>query len=443
VDPVALSRLLDKGRSVGALHLDDLMEVFHGIKLTDGAIADVKRMLESEGIDLDESIDTEIDPVEILEVVEAETDGAAADELGSDDSDHEEQAAPEEIDGAASAAADRAERLRDASQARRVRIDQLVTTGSNPMVTLNADSVRMYLRQIGKVPLLDGPGEVALATRIAAGAAAIEQLAALEEGETGPGDVALKRQLRRTIADGEAARWDLAKANLRLVVAIAKRYVGRGLSLLDLIQEGNLGLIRAVDKFDHTRGFKFSTYATWWIRQAVTRAIADQARTIRIPVHMVETMNRVVRTQRGLLSELSREPTLAELAVAVDMDEQKVRDLLRMSQDPVSLDKPVGEDESQMGDFIEDTRIQSPVDAVALGLLGETVEEVLCELSPREQQVVRLRFGIGLDRPYTLEEVGREFGVTRERIRQIESKTLAKLRHPKRRVKLQGFLESS
>ncbi|MCU1458880.1 MAG: hrdB [Actinomycetia bacterium] len=299
------------------------------------------------------------------------------------------------------------------------------------------DPVRMYLKEIGKVPLLTGPQEVTLAKRIEAGLAALEQIELrpdLSEGE--------RASLEAVGADGALAKKQLTEANLRLVVSIAKRYVGRGMALLDLIQEGNLGLIRAVEKFDYTKGFKFSTYATWWIRQAITRAIADQARTIRIPVHMVETMNKVLRIQRQMLQELGREPTVDEVAEKVDLTPERVREIQRISQEPVSLETPVGEeDDSSLGDFVEDPQAIAPATAAARALLTEAIEEALEELNDRERQVVRLRFGLDDGQVRTLEEVGREFGVTRERIRQIESKTLAKLRHPNRSQRLRDYLE--
>jgi RNA polymerase primary sigma factor len=309
-----------------------------------------------------------------------------------------------------------------------------------------ADPVRLYLKEIGRVPLLTGPEEVALAKRVEAGLAAAAELASAGEHAAVSGlrlSASLRSSLTCVVHDGQEAKRQLIQANLRLVVSIAKRYAGRGMLLLDLIQEGNLGLMRAVDKFDHSKGFKFSTYATWWIRQAITRAIADQARTIRIPVHMVETINRVLRVQRQLAQSLEREPTIEELAAKVDLTPARVREIQRISQDPLSLDSPVGEeDDSNLSDFIEDHQAEAPADAAARHLLNRAVEDVLAELSEREQQVMRLRFGLDPSgQARTLEEVGREFGVTRERIRQIESRTLAKLRHPQRSQRLRDYLE--
>ena len=272
------------------------------------------------------------------------------------------------------------------------------------------DPVRMYLKEIGKVPLLSTEEEIELAKRIELG--------------------------------DEAAKKRLAEANLRLVVSIAKRYVGRGMQFLDLIQEGNLGLIKAVDKSDYTKGYKFSTYATWWIRQAITRAIADQARTIRIPVHMVETINRLIRTSRQLLQELGREPLPEEIAEKMEMPVERVREIMKISQDPVSLETPIGEEEdSHLGDFIQDEHVAVPADAAAFTLLHEQLIEVLSTLTDREQKVLRLRFGLDDGRPRTLEEVGKQFNVTRERIRQIEAKALRKLRHPSRSRKLKDYLD--
>jgi len=307
----------------------------------------------------------------------------------------------------------------------------------------SADPVKMYLKEIGKVSLLTAAEEVEIARRIETGAVAArlssDSLALGEWSSTAPEE---RRKIRRAVADGERARKELTSANLRLVVSIAKRYLGRGVPILDLIQEGNLGLMRAVQKFDYSKGFRFSTYATWWIRQAITRAIADQSRTIRVPVHMVESINKVVRAQRALGQSLERDPTLAELAREVDLSEDRVAEILQIaSQDPLSLDSPVGDaDDTSMADFIAD-KGAAPLDVAVRKLLEQAVRDVLDELSDRESEVVRLRFGLIDGRPRTLEEVGKEFGVTRERIRQIESKTLAKLRHPLRSEKLRDYLD--
>ena len=299
------------------------------------------------------------------------------------------------------------------------------------------DPVRMYLKEIGKVPLLTAEEEVDLAKRIEAGLFASEKLATSRKIAD-----KTRKDLEAIERDGQLAKKKLVEANLRLVVSIAKRYVGRGMLFLDLIQEGNLGLIRAVEKFDYTKGYKFSTYATWWIRQAITRAIADQARTIRIPVHMVETINKLIRIQRQLLQDLGREPTPEEIAKEMDLTPDKVREILKVSQEPVSLETPIGEEEdSHLGDFIEDSDAVVPVDAASFILLQEQLDSVLHTLSEREKKVIQLRFGLTDGHPRTLEEVGREFGVTRERIRQIESKTLSKLRHPSRSQKLRDYLE--
>jgi RNA polymerase primary sigma factor len=299
------------------------------------------------------------------------------------------------------------------------------------------DPVRMYLKEIGKVPLLTAEEEVDLAKRIEAGLFASEKLATSKKIAD-----KMRRDLEWIERDGQLAKKKLVEANLRLVVSIAKRYVGRGMLFLDLIQEGNLGLIRAVEKFDYTKGYKFSTYATWWIRQAITRAIADQARTIRIPVHMVETINKLIRIQRQLLQDLGREPSPEEIAKEMDLTPDKVREILKVSQEPVSLETPIGEEEdSHLGDFIEDSDAVVPVDAASFILLQEQLDSVLHTLSDREKKVIQLRFGLTDGHPRTLEEVGREFGVTRERIRQIESKTLSKLRHPSRSQKLRDYLE--
>lgn len=310
------------------------------------------------------------------------------------------------------------------------------------------DPVRMYLKEIGKVPLLSADEEIELAQNMEDGAVAIEKINVLKgrlDGASEEEKAEVKEEiktLQRDVDKGADAKKRLAEANLRLVVSIAKRYVGRGMLFLDLIQEGNLGLIKAVEKFDYKKGYKFSTYATWWIRQAITRAIADQARTIRIPVHMVETINKLIRVSRQLLQELGREPSPEEIAKEMSMPVERVREILKISQEPVSLETPIGEEEdSHLGDFIKDDNVPVPADAAAFTLLKEQLEEVLGTLTEREQKVLTLRFGLEDGRARTLEEVGKEFNVTRERIRQIEAKALRKLRHPSRSRKLKDYLE--
>ena len=310
------------------------------------------------------------------------------------------------------------------------------------------DPVRMYLKEIGKVPLLSADEESELAQNMEDGAVATEKINVLKgrlDGASEEEKAEIKEEiktLQRDVDKGADAKKRLAEANLRLVVSIAKRYVGRGMLFLDLIQEGNLGLIKAVEKFDYKKGYKFSTYATWWIRQAITRAIADQARTIRIPVHMVETINKLIRVSRQLLQELGREPSPEEIAKEMNMPVERVREILKISQEPVSLETPIGEEEdSHLGDFIKDDNVPVPADAAAFTLLKEQLEEVLGTLTEREQKVLTLRFGLEDGRARTLEEVGKEFNVTRERIRQIEAKALRKLRHPSRSRKLKDYLE--
>jgi len=400
-----LRRLLEIGEAHGKVTVDDVFVTLGPQEPTPEFIGAITELLETKGIPLD----TEEPAVE-------------------------EVRAPDEVLATASAAPPRLRRTRE----RMAEPPSSSSRGGS-----SSDPVRMYLKEIGRVPLLTGDEEVSLAKRVEAGLLARERLAALV-GAEGSDAVAERARLDGVVADGNEAKKQLIQANLRLVVSIAKRYVGRGMLFLDLIQEGNLGLMRAVEKFDYTKGFKFSTYATWWIRQAITRAIADQARTIRIPVHMVETINKVLRVQRQMMQELEREPTVEELAHRVDLTPARVREIHRISMDPLSLDSPVGEeDDSNLSDFIEDMQADSPADAAARKMLFEAVEEALGELSEREQQVVRLRFGLDNGgQPRTLEEVGRAFGVTRERIRQIESKTLAKLRHPQRSQKLRDYLDS-
>jgi len=423
----------DAYRERGFITVGEIFASFPDLEPDTDELRDLWQMFESRGIKVLDEI------AEELELEDQRRSGARADEPAPRRAEHRPSAA-----------------------GRPGRTRRVVMPGDAPGATAaprpthtesgSFDPVRMYLKEIGKVPLLTAEQEVTLAKRIEAGLDAAEKLdppttdadgnpvaappAAISESQR-----ASYHAVRR---DGELARRQLTEANLRLVVSIAKRYVGRGMALLDLIQEGNLGLIRAVEKFDYTKGFKFSTYATWWIRQAITRSIADQARTIRIPVHMVETMNKVLRVQRQMLQDLGREPTVEEVAAKVDMTPDKVRDIQRIAQEPLSLETPVGEeDDSSLGDFVEDPNAKAPETAAARALLSEAIEEALQELNDRERAVVRLRFGLDDGQIRTLEEVGKEFGVTRERIRQIESKTLAKLRHPTRSQRLRDYLEES
>lgn len=374
--------LIEKGKKKGVLTFKEISDAFEDIEVTPEEIERLYDVFEKESIELVEDLDKELEEIEVSK-----------------------------------------EELEDLSVPEGINID---------------DHVKMYLKEIGKVNLLTPEEELSLAKRMADGEKAKEQLE--EIGEEIDEDT--KKQIDLLIADGEKAKKSLAEANLRLVVSIAKRYVGRGMLFLDLIQEGNLGLIKAVDKFDYTKGYKFSTYATWWIRQAITRAIADQARTIRIPVHMVETINKLVRVSRQLVQELGREPTPEELAKELNMPVDKVREISKISQEPVSLETPIGEEEdSHLGDFIPDEDAPAPSEAASFVLLKEQLGAVLETLSEREAKVLRLRFGLDDGRARTLEEVGKEFDVTRERIRQIEAKALRKLRHPSRSKKLKDFIE--
>ena len=396
--------LVKRGGARGWVGIDDVMRVLESVELTADVIILVRSELAARGVFLDEEADA---------LDDAPTPAPK----------------PEQDDVMARVAA------------RRKRIQSQGAGGDGTGGT--SDPVRMYLKEIGRVDLLSASEEVSLAKRIESGIAAAHELARLvETGQFEALESLDRRLLRRNVRDGEDAKRQLTRANLRLVVSIAKRYVGRGMLLLDLVQEGNLGLMRAVEKFDYTKGFKFSTYATWWIRQAITRSIADQSRTIRIPVHMVDSINRVQRTQRQMVQELEREPTIEELAEASDLSVPRVREILKISQDPLSLDSPVGEDEAMLGDFIEDLNADVPIEVAARHMLNAAVLEALDDLGEREKQVVQMRFGLNEHRrAHTLEEVGREFGVTRERIRQIEAKTLAKLRHPQRSKKLRDYLE--
>ena len=374
--------LIEKGKKKGVLTFKEISDAFEDIEVTPEEIERLYDIFEKESIELVEDLDKELEEIEVSK-----------------------------------------EELEDLSVPEGINID---------------DHVKMYLKEIGKVNLLTPEEELSLAKRMADGETAKEQLE--EIGEEIDEDT--KKQIDLLIADGEKAKKSLAEANLRLVVSIAKRYVGRGMLFLDLIQEGNLGLIKAVDKFDYTKGYKFSTYATWWIRQAITRAIADQARTIRIPVHMVETINKLVRVSRQLVQELGREPTPEELAKELHLPVDKVREISKISQEPVSLETPIGEEEdSHLGDFIPDEDAPAPSEAASFVLLKEQLGAVLETLSEREAKVLRLRFGLDDGRARTLEEVGKEFDVTRERIRQIEAKALRKLRHPSRSKKLKDFLD--
>jgi RNA polymerase primary sigma factor len=370
-----MADLIARAREQGAVAMADIAVAIEASDLPAHAIEGVARMLSEEGVD-------------ILD------------------------AAPEEADGRPEAG--------PSEEARR---------------PVTSDLVRIYLREIGRVPLLTAEDEVELAKAIEAGLFADEKLAGGQ-----PCRGARQAELSLLAAEGLRAKQRLIEANLRLVVSIAKRYIGRGLSFLDLIQEGNLGLIRAVEKFDYTKGYKFSTYATWWIRQAITRAIADQARTIRIPVHMVETINKMARVQRQLHQDLGREATPGEIGAEMGLTAGRVAEIQRIAQEPVSLQAPIGEEDSDLGDFIEDTDAVVPMEAAAFIMLQDQLEQILDSLSGREQKIIQLRFGLTDGHPRTLEEVGREFGVTRERIRQIESKTLAKLRHPSRAQVLRGYL---
>ena len=393
-DPAGeVARIIAAAQSEGSIQASELAEALSAIELTaDQTDAVYHRLVELE-----------------VEVVEDESIR------------EEEEEEPQEQ------AADAEEERRRA----RREVDQALKAPTN-------DPVRMYLKEIGKVALLTAQEEVDLAKRIEAGVDATERL----QGDTDKLSPHDKDDLRWLQRDGAMAKRHLVEANLRLVVSIAKRYVGRGMAFLDLIQEGNLGLIRAVEKFDYTKGYKFSTYATWWIRQAITRAIADQARTIRIPVHMVETINKLVRIQRQLLQDLGREPTAEEIGAQMEITPEKVREIQKISQEPVSLETPVGEEEdSHLGDFIEDSEAVVPLERASFHLLQEQLESVLTTLSEREKEVIRLRFGLVDGQARTLEDVGKKFGVTRERIRQIESKTLSKLRHPSRSQKLRDYLE--
>ena len=411
VDIGEWDKLVKQGRATGEVHAEKVAHVLRHVELTGDVLDQIQSVMAEQGIIIDDAVDTDDHDTPVAIVREL-----MVNEVGAE---------PEDAD----------EQLLSRRRGRRTKKSQPKGEGGT------SDAVRMYLREIGQVDLLTTDDERRLAQLIEEGLVAAGKIDEAAEAVSSIDGVE-ERMLLRAVSRGERAKSELTQANLRLVVSIAKRYSGRGMQLLDLIQEGNLGLMRAVEKFDYTKGFKFSTYATWWIRQAITRSIADQARTIRIPVHMVEHMNRVTRAKRTMHQELEREPSIEEIAVRVQLEPDRVRELLRISQDPLSLDSPVGEeDESNLGDFIQDESVESPADAATKMMLSDAVGEVLGELSEREQEIVRLRFGLDGGQAKTLEEVGKAFGVTRERIRQIEAKTLAKLRHPQRSQRLREFLE--
>ena len=430
----------------GSVSEDDVQLALQEIDVDGDELDDVYECIRSKGIEI---VETEAEATSGSYSGSEDSDSDSDDDFDDDDDDDvddddddfdderdveavsEAKAVKEALRSVPKAKASKPKR---SSRARARRVDT-----STAMLT--GDPVRMYLKEIGKVDLLTASEEVNLAMKIEAGAEATEKLEAAENGEIEL-TRAEQRRLMRIEAVGLDAKQQLISANLRLVVSIAKRYVGRGMLFLDLIQEGNLGLIRAVEKFDYTKGFKFSTYATWWIRQAITRAIADQARTIRIPVHMVETINKLIRVQRQLLQDLGRDPTPEEIGAEMGMSPDRVREIQKISQEPVSLETPIGEEEdSQLGDFIEDSTAVAPPEAASDSMLREQLDQVLDSLADRERKVIKFRFGLEDGHPRTLEEVGREFGVTRERIRQIESKTLAKLRHPSRSGRLKDYME--
>ena len=424
-----LEKLLDKGQKNGSITEDEIQITLKDVDVSDSQLTTLYNALRNRGVD----IVSQGDDDGAFDVDDHDFDS----DLGADsDEDHDRKVAKMADAEMAS------EKPKKKSRVRTTRTRSRTRGMDASTVMLTGDPVRMYLKEIGKVDLLTAADEVDLAMKIEAGLEASDKLEAAEAGELELTRAEMRR-LMRVEQNGLEAKQALISANLRLVVSIAKRYVGRGMLFLDLIQEGNLGLIRAVEKFDYEKGFKFSTYATWWIRQAITRAIADQARTIRIPVHMVETINKLVRVQRQLLQDLGRDPTPEEIGAEMDMSADRVREIQKISQEPVSLETPIGEEEdSQLGDFIEDSQAVVPPEAASFSMLQEQLAQVLDSLADRERKVIELRFGLVDGHPRTLEEVGREFGVTRERIRQIESKTLAKLRHPSRSSKLKDYIES-
>ena len=427
---------LSRGGSGTKITEDDIQIALAEIDVTDDELSDLYDAVRARGVEI-----TTAGKADAVGVLDDELDvvdddlNVDDDDLDVDDDDENAEARMEaRVANEVLRSTPKTRSRKRSSRARARRTD-------TSTVMLTGDPVRMYLKEIGKVDLLTAAEEVNLAMKIEAGTEAAERLEAAEAGEVEL-TRAEQRRLMRIEQVGLEAKQALISANLRLTVSIAKRYVGRGMLFLDLIQEGNLGLIRAVEKFDYTKGFKFSTYATWWIRQAITRAIADQARTIRIPVHMVETINKLVRVQRQLLKDLGRDPTPEEIGDEMGMSADRVREIQKISQEPVSLETPIGEEEdSQLGDFIEDSSAVAPPEAASESMLREQLDQVLDSLADRERKVIKFRFGLEDGHPRTLEEVGREFGVTRERIRQIESKTLAKLRHPSRSGRLKDYME--
>lgn len=431
-----IATLLLKGAENGSVTEDDVQGMLKDISVSEEQLNAVYGILREQGISVVSADDDDVVIGADDDDLSAGTDDLDDDLDDEDNEDHDIRVAKRADAEMAAAKPKKKSRSRTSRSRSRMRGVDAST------VMLTGDPVRMYLKEIGKVDLLTAADEVDLAMKIEAGLEASNKLEAAENGEIELTRAEMRR-LTRVENVGLEAKQALISANLRLVVSIAKRYVGRGMLFLDLIQEGNLGLIRAVEKFDYEKGFKFSTYATWWIRQAITRAIADQARTIRIPVHMVETINKLVRVQRQLLQDLGRDPTPEEIGAEMDMSADRVREIQKISQEPVSLETPIGEEEdSQLGDFIEDSQAVVPPDAASFSMLQEQLTQVLDSLADRERKVIELRFGLVDGHPRTLEEVGREFGVTRERIRQIESKTLAKLRHPSRSSKLKDYIES-
>ncbi len=432
-----IEKLLDLGSKAGSVTEDEIQIVLKNVDVTDAQLSSIYQFLRDRGVEIVSA--TEDDDSELIVDDDDRDVSHDDDDLDGDESDEDhdlKMARQADAEMASTKSKKKARTVRTTRSRSRARGIDAST------VMLTGDPVRMYLKEIGKVDLLTAAEEVDLAMKIEAGLDAADKLERQEAGEIELTRAEMRR-LMRVEQVGLDAKQALISANLRLVVSIAKRYVGRGMLFLDLIQEGNLGLIRAVEKFDYEKGFKFSTYATWWIRQAITRAIADQARTIRIPVHMVETINKLVRVQRQLLQDLGRDPTPEEIGAEMDMSADRVREIQKISQEPVSLETPIGEEEdSQLGDFIEDAQAVVPADAASFSMLQEQLTQVLDGLAERERKVIELRFGLEDGHPRTLEEVGREFGVTRERIRQIESKTLAKLRHPSRSSKLKDYLEN-